>query len=161
MNKTITKKKNSEGQETTKPQIDVKKKEESPEANLPEFPPEEGDISTGSPMEESEEKISSPELEEICGNIMVVLFQIWGIIQKGIEPLKESEKKLISPSMARLAVKYHVDEVMNDEIMFLGILGFSVSKRVLEQKKKAKKDDSYDSGEKGKRQDEPSETIRS
>ena len=107
------------------------------------------------PIEEEEEKDSSespggigkPEeteaigLEEVCGNILFVAYQVWGIAQKGIEPLTEDTKNLASPPMARLARKYHLEDKMNDEIMLAGILGVDITKRIIVLNKKKKKEE--------------------
>lgn len=120
----------------------VEKLEQRKEARekLPPFPePKPGeDISTGSPMEEAEEKVGDYEvvdLEETCGNLWVVLYQLGGILKKGFEPLTPDVKNLLAPPTARLAKKYHVETYMKDELMLAGILGIDLSKRLLKKPK--------------------------
>ena len=102
-----------------------------------------------SPGGKNEEKISSLELEKICGDLWVILYQLGGILKKGFEPLTDDVKKLISPPSARMAVKYHVQDYMKDEFLLLGILGIDISKRLMVKKK----DDKNDNREKGKGKD--------
>jgi len=110
---------------------------------LPPFPePKPGeDISTGSPMEEDlpTEEIQPVDLEEICGNIWVCLYQLGGLIRKDFKPLSSTEKKLLAPPSARLAVKYHIETYMNDEIMLAGLLGVSITGRLITSKPKEEK----------------------
>lgn len=141
----------AEKKQTEKPtpeQLKKLKKNPKPEKKAPfPYPPEpeeKEDISTGSPTEEKKEETDSLGLEEICGNLLVLLYQLWGIAQKGIEPLTENTKNLASPPMARLAVKYHVGDKINDEIMLAGILGVDVTKRLIELNKKKKKEKTED-----------------
>ena len=116
---------------------------------LPPFPePKPGeDISTGQLTEESleteatDEGIESADLEEICGTIWVCLYQIGGLIRKDFEPLTDGVRKLLEPPSARLAKKYHVEKMMNDEIMLAGILGVDVTKRLLKKPKAKPKEE--------------------
>ena len=95
----------------------------------------------GSLTEENEkEEIQSPDLEEICGNLWFILYQLGGILKKGFEPLTENVKKLLSPPSARIVVKYNVGSYMKDEFLLLGILGIDISKRLMVKKKEDKKD---------------------
>ena len=111
------------------------------------FPVEKEDFSTGPLTEEPEQgKINSFELEEICGNLWVVLYQLGGVLKKGFEPLTDNEKNLLSLPSARIAVKYHVQDYMKDEFLLLGILGISISKRLI-VKKKDDKDNNREKGE--------------
>jgi len=100
------------------------------------------------PEEEEKEpgQITAIELEEICGNLWVVLYQLGGILKKGFEPLTDNERKLYSPVSARLAIKYHVQDYMKDEFLLAGLLGISLSKRLIVRKK----DDDNNSREKKK-----------
>ena len=135
-----------QAEKPTPEQLKKLKKNPKPEKKPPfPFPiEEEEDSSTGSQTEEKTEETEAEEgwqaLEEICGNFLVVLYQLWGIAQKGIEPLTENTKNLASPPMARLAVKHNLDDKINDEIMLAGILGVDVTKRIIELNKKKKAD---------------------
>jgi len=103
--------------------------------------------STEPPEEESVPgQITASELEFVCGNLWVVLYQLAGILKKGFEPLTENERKLYAPVTSRLAVKYHVADYMKDEYLLLGLMGISFSKRLIARKK----DDVNHSGEKKK-----------
>ena len=80
--------------------------------------------STEPPEEESVPgQITASELEFVCGNLWVVLYQLAGILKKGFEPLTENERKLYAPVTSRLAVKYHVADYMKDEYLLLGLMG--------------------------------------
>jgi len=115
------------------------------------LPPEEKDLPStesldeSSPLGSEDERITSIELEEICGNLWVVLYQLGGVLKKGFEPLTDNVKKLLSPPTARCAVRYHVQDYMKDEFLILGILGIDISKRLM-----VKKDDVNHRGEKKK-----------
>ena len=110
---------------------------------LPPFPePKPGeDISSGSPMEEDlpSDDIQPVDLEEICGNIWVCLYQIGSLLKKDFEPLTPTVKKLLAPPYARLAKKYHVEKMMSDELMLAGILGVDITGRLLKKPKEEKK----------------------
>jgi len=95
------------------------------------------------------EVLTEFEIEEVCGDVIAIPFELWGIFKKGVEPLSEKEKKGLGKPFARLAIKYHVQDYMKDEFYFLFILGVAISKRV-----KVKKDVSNHSGEKRKGEDE-------
>ena len=104
---------------------------------------EKEDISTGSQTEENEkEEKHSLDLEEICGNLWVVLYQLGGVLRKGFEPLTDNVKNLLAPPSARCAVKYHVESYMKDEFLILGILGIDISKRLMAKKPKKVVEDS-------------------
>ena len=113
--------------------------------NLPGFPkPKPGeDISSGGLTEEggdeSTDDIQPVDLEEICGDLWTCLYQLGGVLRKGFEPISASEKKLLSPVSARLAQKYHIESYMKDEVMLAGILGVSLSKRLLKKPEEEKK----------------------
>jgi len=113
--------------------------------NLPGFPkPKPGeDISSGGAIDEVEEEaideIQPVDLEEICGNIWVCLYQLGGLLKKDFKPLSSTEKKLLAPPSARLAKKYKVEKAMNDEVMLLGILGVSITGRLIKTPKEEKK----------------------
>ena len=98
-----------------------------------------------------EEETSSLELEEICGNLWVVLYQLGGLLRKGFEPLTNDVKKLLSPPTARIALKYQIQDYMKDEFLLLGILGIDISKRLMVKKK----DDKNDYREKRQGKDHP------
>ena len=101
-------------------------------------------------MEENQkERIDSLELEGICGNLWVLLYQLGGVLKKGFEPLTNDVKNLLSPPTARCAIKHHVQDYMKDEFFILGILGIDVSRRLMVKKK----DDKDDNREKGKGKD--------
>lgn len=93
--------------------------------------------------------VTSLELQEICGNLWVVLYQLGGVLKKGFEPITENTKKLLAPPTARCAVKYDVQSYMKDEFLILGILGVDISRRLL------KKDDGNNRGKKEKGKDDP------
>lgn len=114
---------------------------------------------TSKPQEEEIEsgQITSLELEEVCGNLWVVLYQLGGILKKGFEPLTDNEKKLYAPVTSRLAVKYHVADYMKDEFLLAGFLGISISKRLIVRKR----DDDNNSGKKKNRKDHASEESHS
>ncbi|MBA7497094.1 hypothetical protein ES702_07703 [subsurface metagenome] len=114
------------------------------------LPPPEEKESSASPGGEEEEpgKLEAPELEEICGNLWVLLYQLGGVLKKGFEPITNDVKKLLSPPTARMAVKYEVQDYMKDEFFILGVLGIDISKRLMVKKKK---NDDSDSGKKEKR----------
>lgn len=95
-------------------------------------------------------RIDSLELEEICGNLWVVLYQLGGILKKGFEPLTDNVKKLLEPPTARIAVKHHFETYMKDEFLLLGILGIDISRRLMVKKK----DDKDNNREKGKGKDD-------
>ena len=113
------------------------------------LPPEEKDEPS---MKSSEESCppGSIDLEEICGNLWVVLYQLGGILKKGFEPLTDPVKKLLAPPTARCAIKYDVQTYMKDEFLLLGILGVDISRRLM------KKDDDHDRGKKEKGENDPS-----
>ena len=97
---------------------------------------------TGSQTEENQkEKIDSFELEEICGNLWVVLYQLGGILKKGFEPLTNDTKNLLSPPSARIAKKIHIENYLSDEVLILGILGIDISKRLIKKKPKEKEEE--------------------
>jgi len=121
----------------TPEQLKKLKRKPTPEKKPPwKFPIEEEDSSTGSQTEEKAEETDSLELEEICGNLWVVLYQLGGILRKGFTPLTEGTKKLLSPPTARCAKKYHVESYMKDELLILGILGVDISARLIRKKPK-------------------------
>lgn len=120
------------------------------------LPKPEGASSESPGGEEESGQITAIELEEVCGNLWVVLYQLGGILKKGFEPLTENEKKLYSPVSARLAVKYHVQDYMKDEFLLLGLFGISISKRLI-----VKKNDNNNSGEKKNRENNTSEKSHS
>lgn len=135
-------------QETTKPQTDVKNKGDRPEENLPEFPGREAkDFSVSPGGEPEQEPLTEVDVEEVCGDIIAVPFEIWGMVKKGVEPLSPKEQKLLGKPLSRLVVKYNVEQYMKDEFLFILLLGMVITKRV----KAVKKDDNNDSGETGKR----------
>ena len=112
--------------------------------NLPGFPePKKGeDISNGLSTEEnlqSPDDIQPVDLEEICGNIWVCVYQIGALLKKDFEPLTPTVKKLLAPPSARLAKKYHVEKMMSDELMLAGILGVDITGRFLKKPKEEKK----------------------
>lgn len=132
----------------TPEQLEKLKKKPTPEKKPPwKFPLENirEDTSTGSQTEEkTEEKTEetdSLELEEICGNLWFVLYQLGGILKKGFEPLTDDVKNLLAPPSARMAVKYHVQDYMKDEFLLLGILGIDISKRLIRKKPKEKEEE--------------------
>ncbi len=141
----------------TEEQLKKVKEKPSPEKK-PKFP---YPLEEESPLTESSKKSSPPGseeketdslyLEEICGNLWFVLYQLGGILKKGFEPLTEDVKKLLSPPTARMAVHYHVERYMKDELLILGILGIDISKRLMAKKK----DDKNDNREKGEGKDNP------
>jgi len=113
---------------------------------LPGFPePKPGeDISSGGLTDEGgdapiDDEIQPVDLEEICGDLWTCLYQLGGVLRKGFEPISASEKKLLSPVSARLAQKYHIESYMKDEVMLAGILGVSLSKRLLKKPEEEKK----------------------
>ena len=135
-----------EKKQTEKPtpeQLKKLKKNPKPEKKAP-FPypiePEEKEEASSPPGGIGVEKERSVELEEICGNLWVVFYQLCGILKKGFEPLTDDVKKLISPPSARCAVKYHVQDYMKDEFLLLGILGIDISRRLMVKKKDDKND---------------------
>lgn len=142
----------------TKEQLKKVKKSSTPEKK-PQFPfpiekeektPEESSTKSFPPGSE-EGKLDSLELEEICGNLWVVLYQLGGILKKGFEPLTDDTKNLLSPPTARMAIRYHVQDYMKDEFLILGILGIDISKRLMVKKK----DDKDDNRKKGQGKDDP------
>lgn len=110
---------------------------------LPPFPePKPGeDILTGSSMEEDlpSDDIQPVDLEEICGNIWVCLYQIGGLLKKDFKPLSSSVRKLLEPPSARLAKKYHIENAMSDELLLAGILGVDITGRFLKKPIEEKK----------------------
>jgi hypothetical protein len=70
------------------------------------------------------------DLEEICGDIMALPFEVWAILKSGVKPLSDIEKKLIAKPLSRIIVKYDVTKFMKDEVLLCAFLGFSVLKRV-------------------------------
>lgn len=140
-------------QEKPTPEQLKKVKKKPPSEKKPPFPfaPEEEPSSTGSlTAEKVEEKegVDSFELEEICGNLWVCLYQLGGMLKKGFEPLTEDVKNLLAPPSARMALKYKVQEYMKDEVLLLGILGIDISKRLLIKKPKKPVEDSKEKEEK-------------
>ena len=126
----------------------LKKLKKSPQQEKkPPYPfpiEEKEDSSIGSQTEEkeAEEEEGSLYLEEICGNLWVILYQLGGILKKGFEPLSNDTKKLLEPPSARLAKKYHAETLMKDEFLLLGILGIDISRRLMVKKpKEAKKEE--------------------
>ena len=146
----------NESEKPTPEQLKKVKKKPSLEKKPPfPFPPEEEKALTTSSKESSppgseEEETDSQYLEEICGNLWYVLYQLGGILRKGFEPLTNNVRKLLEPPSARMAVKYHVETYMKDEFLLLGILGIDISKRLMVKKK----DDKDDNREKGKGKDD-------
>jgi len=141
----------NKGEKPTPEQLKKLKKSPAREKKPPyPFPIEEKeDSSTGSQTEENEkEEIQSLDLEEICGNLWVVLYQLGGILRKGFEPLTEDVKNLLSPPTARCAVRYHVQDLMKDEFLILGILGIDISKRLIVKKPKKPVEDLKEKEEK-------------
>lgn len=142
----------------TKEQLKKLKKSPTPEEKPPfPFEPEkeettkEESSTEPSPPGSEEEEADSQYLEEICGNLWFVLYQLGGILKKGFEPLTDDVRKLLEPPSARMAVKYHVETFLKDEFLLLGILGIDISKRLMVKKK----DDKDDNREKGKGKDDP------
>lgn len=138
----------NKGEKPTPEQLKKVKKSPKPEKKekwrYPIEPEEKEDFSTGSPIQgtKTEEKEAEEEdslyLEEICGNLWAVLYQLGGILKKGFEPLTEDTKNLLAPPSARIALKYHVETYMKDEFLLLGILGIDISRRLIVKKKEDK-----------------------
>jgi len=122
--------------------------------DLPEFPEEKE-----SPSEKPEDSIPGISDEdheeyitEVCKDLICIPFEIWHVLNPKVNPLSDLEKKHISKPLAKVAMKYHVDRLMKEEIMLFTFLGFAILQRA-----RIKKDDINDSGKKGKRKDDTSE----
>lgn len=155
--KTLKKERENEKQNTSLPKKEKVIKIKSSEDDLPPFPEEDAkglSVSPGGELEE--EKLSEEDIEGVCGDIIGEFFKLWNLLDKkrNIEPLDAKEKKALSKPMSRLAVKYHVQELMKDEFYFLFVLGVSISKRIT-----IKKDDKHDSGKKREGEDNFSKGV--
>ena len=130
-------------------------KAKSPKEDLPKFPDkEEKDFGPG--IEEPEGELEQPELEEICRDLVSVPFEIWNILRPEIDPLSDTEKRMIAKPLARVAQKYDVQKYMKDEILLAGLLGYSIIKRT-----RIKKIDTNDNRKERKGKDNSSEKFDS
>ena len=113
-----------------------KKKMNKINDDLPEFPES---------NEDEEEKqdgsfSSSENLEELCGDIAAVPFEIWSILNPKVEKLTDTEKKAISRPLARLVEKYNLGTYAKDEFYLAIILTGVTFKRVNQAKPEKKKE---------------------
>ena len=145
--------------------VAIKEKKKTSKS-LPDFPPleqisrnqiggaetPEGAEKKGDSIPGTSEDIESEDIEEICKDVVSGFFEIWAILKPGVPPLSETEKKLIKKPLARIVIKYDVARFMKDEFLLIGLLGFSVLKRL-----KVKKDVNNDRREEGQRKDDLSE----
>lgn len=136
-----------------------KKPEKKTKKSLPSFPEE---LKRSENLEEPTKETSSGlgngndqdkiDIEEICGDIVALPFEVWAVLKPAVKPLSEVEKKLIAKPLSRIVVKYDVTRFMKDEILLCAFLGFSVLKRV-----KVGKNVVDDSGKEGQGKDDISE----
>lgn len=113
-----------------------KKKMNKINDDLPEFPEN---------NEDEEEKpegssFSNENLEELCGDIAAVPFEIWSILNPKVEKLTDTEKKAISRPLARLVEKYNLGTYAKDEFYLAIILTGVTFKRVNQAKPEKKKE---------------------
>lgn len=142
----------NKSEKPTKEQLKKVKKSPGLEKKPPfPFPPEEEvSLKESSLPGSEEEETSGLELEEICGNLWIVLYQLGGILKKGFEPLTDDVRNLLAPPSARIAKKIHIENYLSDEVLILGVLGIDVSKRLMVKKK----DDKNDNRKTGKGKDD-------
>lgn len=105
--------------------------------DLPEFPESNEDEE-----EKQDGSFSSIEnLEELCGDIAAVPFEIWSILNPKVEKLTDTEKKAISRPLARLVEKYNLGTYAKDEFYLAIILTGVTFKRINQAKPEKKKKD--------------------
>lgn len=148
--KTSTKKMEKEKvgeSETTKPQTDVKQKEERPEENLPPFPKREEDISTGLSMEENQETEGEDfqplDIEDFCQDMVGAAVEIGCIFMPKLTPLDAKQKKLIGKPLSKVIVKHKLDKACKEEFVLIAAVGFVAYKKIHEMQV-VKKDDKKD-----------------
>lgn len=154
--KTLKNDKEKEGK-TLKPE-GLKKAKKVGE-DLPEFPlknAKEGESLTSLGGDEvQDEGLSAEDIEEVCGDVIAIPFEMLSIAKIGnFYPLDKKEKKKLAKPLSKLCEKYNIQKYIKEEYLFLFILGSTVAKRIT-----GKKDDKHDSREKGKGQDDISEGV--
>lgn len=152
-----TLKNDKEKEKSTLPPEGLKKVEKIGK-DLPPFPTKdakEEDSSTSPGSEVKEEILSAEEIEEVCGDVIAVPFEMLSIAKvRNFYPLDTKEKKKLAKPLSKLCVKYNIQQYIKEEYLFLFVLGSTIAKRVT-----VKKDDTDHSREKGKGQDDSGEGV--
>ena len=134
------------------------KKVEKIGKDLPTFPAKnekEEDSSTSPGSEVAEEILSAAEIEEVCGDVIAVPFEMLSIAKvRNFYPLDTKEKRKLAKPLSKLCVKYKIQQYIKEEYLFLFVLGSTIAKRVT-----VKKDDKHDSGKKGEGKNDISEIV--
>lgn len=134
--KTHPKEKESPGSGSEK----LEKTKEAKEALPPFPPPPKGKESRFSPMSSDEEveelDFEAIDIEEFSRDIINVPFEIWHIVNPGVDPLSEKEKKLIGKPLSRVIVKHQLQKYAKDEFVLVAFLSFAILGRLRKSKKK-------------------------
>jgi len=123
-----------------------KEKENGKDDTLPEFPAEENQTAGLSSTDDT--------LAEFCSDIASVPFEIWHILKPEVSELSDLEKKAIGKPLARIVLKYNLQDYAKDEIYLTMIFSGVLFKRIKQAKKnvnnnnRKKGDGKDDAGEK-------------
>jgi len=119
------------------------------ENDLPNFPENEDEVGE----EKGKDFSFSTDLEELCGDIVSVPFEVWSILNPKVSPLTEIEKKAVSKPISRLVIKYNLAEYAKDEIYLAIILSGITFKRLHQAKPEKKKNANNNNRETGNGKD--------
>ena len=78
----------------------------------------------------SSEQFTDPALEDLCKDLVTLPFEAWTMFSLTDKSLGDFERNQLGIRLARIFQKHNIDRYIKDEIIFAGLLGVIIVKRV-------------------------------